>query len=73
MEVPRQLKVAPDTAPTWRRRSLDHGLDGLSTSAPQMELLRNWEQRTHYMPYPELLKELEALAVQIVGAGTHTP
>ncbi|MGG7574611.1 IS630 family transposase [Streptomyces sirii] len=30
MEVSRQLRVAPDTVRTWRRRFLEHGLDGLS-------------------------------------------
>jgi transposase len=29
MEVSRLLKVAPDTVRTWRRRFLEHGLDGL--------------------------------------------
>ncbi|CAM5434509.1 IS630 family transposase ISMsm2 [Streptomyces antimycoticus] len=30
MEVSRRLRVAPDTVRTWRRRFLEHGLDGLS-------------------------------------------
>lgn len=29
MEVSRRLRVAPDTVRTWRRRSLENGLDGL--------------------------------------------
>ncbi|WP_308299902.1 helix-turn-helix domain-containing protein, partial [Streptomyces sp. CJ_13] len=29
MEVSRRLRIAPDTVRTWRRRFLEHGLDGL--------------------------------------------
>ncbi|MFD9237041.1 helix-turn-helix domain-containing protein [[Kitasatospora] papulosa] len=33
MEVPRRLRVAPDTVRTWRRRFPGHGLDGLCDEA----------------------------------------
>ncbi|MGW4434642.1 helix-turn-helix domain-containing protein [Streptomyces sp. NPDC004596] len=32
MEVSRRLRVSPDTVRTWRRRSPERGLDGLSDS-----------------------------------------